>query len=73
MAKDTLERATEPNLDLRSYLQDSYMHPVFRIDEDEEYGEPGQKWTEEPPLVPTKRASRSNTPAASVNSESPKF
>lgn len=73
MAKDTLERATEPNLDLRSYLQDSYMHPVFRIDEDEEYGEPGQKWTEEPPLVPTKRASRGNTPAASVDSESPKF
>lgn len=66
MAKDTLDRTMEPDLDLRSYLQDSYMHPVFKMEEDEEIR---SGWTEEPPLVPTKCASRGNTPAASVNSE----
>ncbi|GER26528.1 ERD (early-responsive to dehydration stress)family protein [Striga asiatica] len=30
MVKDTLERATEPNLDLKAYLQDAYLHPVFK-------------------------------------------
>ena len=51
--KDTLERATEPNLNLKAYLQDAYIHPVFKggeldipvaIDEEENN-----------PLVPTKR------------------
>ncbi|KAE8009682.1 hypothetical protein FH972_006106 [Carpinus fangiana] len=53
MVKDTLERATEPNLNLKAYLQDAYIHPVFKggeldipvaIDEEENN-----------PLVPTKR------------------
>ncbi|KAF5731511.1 CSC1-like protein [Tripterygium wilfordii] len=55
MVKDTLERATEPNLNLRLYLQDAYIHPVFKGGEldrprviDEE---------ENSPLVPTKRTS----------------
>nr|GMD71049.1 CSC1-like protein At4g02900 [Ipomoea batatas] len=30
MVKDTLERATEPNLDLKAYLHDAYVHPVFK-------------------------------------------
>ncbi|KAL1143000.1 hypothetical protein V6Z11_A11G132600 [Gossypium hirsutum] len=30
MTKDTLERATEPNLNLRAYLKDAYVHPVFK-------------------------------------------
>ncbi|KAG6385062.1 hypothetical protein SASPL_153886 [Salvia splendens] len=34
MRKDTLECATEPNLDLKSYLQSAYIHPVFK-NEDE--------------------------------------
>lgn len=57
MIKDTLERATEPNLNLRAYLQDAYLHPVFKsfdmerivVSVDEE---------ENNPLVSTKRSSR---------------
>nr|GEZ94375.1 CSC1-like protein At4g02900 [Tanacetum cinerariifolium] len=30
MKKDTLEKATEPNLNLKLYLQDAYVHPVFK-------------------------------------------
>ncbi|KAF5189731.1 Csc1-like protein [Thalictrum thalictroides] len=63
MVKDTLERATEPNLNLRNYLQDAYVHPVFKDDgidtsaniEDEEQN----------PLVPTKRNSHRSTPSLS--------
>lgn len=56
MIKDTLEKATEPNLDLKAYLHDAYTHPVFKpveaerpvfIDEEENN-----------PLVTTKRTSR---------------
>lgn len=56
MVKDTLERATEPNLDLKAYLKDAYVHPVFKdnsmdptaLIDDEESN----------PLVPTKRNSQ---------------
>lgn len=53
MIKDILERATEPNLNLKTYMQGAYVHPVFKgvelekpltIDEEESN-----------PLVPTKR------------------
>ncbi|XP_015891582.3 CSC1-like protein At4g02900 [Ziziphus jujuba] len=63
MVKDTLERATEPNLDLRAYLKDVYVHPVFKdgqmerpvvIDEEESN-----------PLVPTKRNSNRDSEASS--------
>lgn len=30
MIKDTLEKATEPHLDLKGYLKDAYIHPVFK-------------------------------------------
>ncbi|KAE8666914.1 hypothetical protein F3Y22_tig00112471pilonHSYRG00011 [Hibiscus syriacus] len=30
MIKDTLERATEPNFNLKAYLKDAYKHPVFK-------------------------------------------
>ncbi|GKE11652.1 hypothetical protein Tco_1415203 [Tanacetum coccineum] len=30
MKKDTLEKATEPNLNLKLYLQDAYVHQVFK-------------------------------------------
>ncbi|KDP21496.1 hypothetical protein JCGZ_21967 [Jatropha curcas] len=30
MVRDTLERATDPNLNLKLYLQDAYIHPVFK-------------------------------------------
>ncbi|KAK1277408.1 hypothetical protein QJS04_geneDACA003415 [Acorus gramineus] len=63
MVKDTLEQATEPSLNLKGYLQDAYVHPVFKgggferppaIDEEEIN-----------PLVPTKRTSRRSTPGHS--------
>ncbi|KAH6818863.1 ERD to dehydration family protein [Perilla frutescens var. frutescens] len=54
--KDTLERATEPNLNLEAYLHDAYIHPVFKpikdipIVHDEEENNPL--------VVSTKRHSR---------------
>lgn len=63
--KDTLERTREPNLDLKSYLQNAYIHPVFKdreVDEDEDFN-----WTldESVIIVPTTRQSRRNTPVPS--------
>ncbi|XP_052170871.1 CSC1-like protein At4g02900 [Diospyros lotus] len=56
MVKDTLERATEPNLNLKAYLQDAYVHPVFK---DGEFQRPAAIDEEEnSPLVPTKRVSQ---------------
>ncbi|GAV91039.1 DUF221 domain-containing protein/RSN1_TM domain-containing protein [Cephalotus follicularis] len=72
MIKDTLERAKEPNLDLKGYLQDSYVHPVFKggelerpqvIDEEENN-----------PLVPTKRTShRSSNHGSEIGSDTAGF
>lgn len=36
MAKDTLERSTEPNLNVKAFLADAYLHPIFRSFEEEE-------------------------------------
>ncbi|KAF9623884.1 hypothetical protein IFM89_005975 [Coptis chinensis] len=36
IAKDTMERSAEPNLDLKAYLADAYLHPIFRSFEDVE-------------------------------------
>ena len=74
MAKDTRERAMDPNFDIRAYLEGTYLHPAFQRekdddDDDEECG--GNGWTQDPPLVATKRMSRGNTPVASVTSEAP--
>ena len=66
MMKDTLERAKEPNLNLKDYLQNTYVHPVFKASEDEEDDEINdEKWENESVIVPTKRQSRRNTPAPS--------
>ncbi|KAK7839631.1 calcium permeable stress-gated cation channel 1 [Quercus suber] len=66
MMKDTLERAKEPNLNLKGYLQNAYVHPVFKASEDEEDDEiNGDKWETESVIVATKRQSRRNTPAPS--------
>ncbi|GAB2257973.1 hypothetical protein Droror1_Dr00014133 [Drosera rotundifolia] len=67
MRKDTLERATEPTLNLRAYLRDAYVHPVFKGGEmnplynivDEE---------EDAPLVATKRVSQRNSRVTSLAS-----
>lgn len=65
--KDTLERAREPNLNLKGYLQNAYVHPIFKggddSDSDDDIGELHEKWEQE--LVPTKRQSRRNTPVPS--------
>lgn len=65
--KDTLERAIEPNLNLKGYLQNAYVHPVFKdnIDDDDEEEILGQKWETESLTVPTKRQSLRNTPVPS--------
>ncbi|KAK9144208.1 hypothetical protein Sjap_004111 [Stephania japonica] len=39
MAKDTMERASEPNLNLKAYLADAYLHPIFQSFDDLETGE----------------------------------
>ncbi|KAJ9707539.1 hypothetical protein PVL29_002535 [Vitis rotundifolia] len=36
MAKDTMERTTEPNLNIEAYLADAYLHPIFQSFEEEE-------------------------------------
>ncbi|KAK8708156.1 hypothetical protein V6N13_059201 [Hibiscus sabdariffa] len=65
MMKDTLERAREPNFNLKPYLQNAYIHPVFKDNNDEEVEEFSSKLEDENVLVPTKRQSRRNTPAPS--------
>ncbi|KAK9151617.1 hypothetical protein Syun_009926 [Stephania yunnanensis] len=69
MMKDTLERAREPNLNLKGYLQNAYIHPVFKGDDDDESVEVIDEWEKES-LVPTKRQSRRNTPLPSKYSGS---
>ncbi|CAM0905200.1 unnamed protein product [Alopecurus aequalis] len=64
MVKDTLQRANDPTLNLREYLKNAYVHPVFHngdmyelvaMDEEEK----------NPLLVATKRKARMNTPVDS--------
>ncbi|XXG80762.1 hypothetical protein AAC387_Pa09g1551 [Persea americana] len=63
MVKDTLERATEPNLNIRLYLRDAYVHPCFKDDVPEQQVAIDEE--ESNPLVPTKRQSRRSTPGHS--------
>ncbi|OMO64784.1 hypothetical protein COLO4_31822 [Corchorus olitorius] len=64
MMKDTLERARDPTLNLKPYLQNAYVHPIFKGDDDEDE-EFHYKLENETVLVPTKRQSRRNTPVPS--------
>lgn len=68
--KDTLEHAREPHLNLKGYLQNAYIHPIFKSDEEEEEEEMDEKWVYDGELVPTKRQSRRNTPLPSKYSGS---
>lgn len=65
MMKDTLERAKEPNLNLKGYLQNAYIHPVFKNDDEEDDEDHIDEKLEESLLVATKRSSRRSTPAPS--------
>ncbi|KAI3994886.1 hypothetical protein MKX01_037437 [Papaver californicum] len=64
MMKDTLERAKEPNLNLKGYLQNAYIHPDFK-GEDDDHSAAYNEEKEKENLVPTKRQSRRNTPLPS--------
>ncbi|GKV27836.1 hypothetical protein SLEP1_g36960 [Rubroshorea leprosula] len=64
MVKDTLERATEPNLNLKAYLQDAYIHPIFKGTDFERPQITDEE--EESPLVPTKRKSKYNSEMSST-------
>ncbi|KAJ4752638.1 ERD (early-responsive to dehydration stress) family protein [Rhynchospora pubera] len=64
VVKDTLERATEPNLDLRAYLKDAYIHPVFYC-EAQSFASMEEDVEEKNPLVPTKRTSQRSSPSNS--------
>ncbi|KAK2988602.1 hypothetical protein RJ640_026099 [Escallonia rubra] len=68
--KDTLERTREPNLNLKDYLQNAYVHPVFKGGDDSDSDAGSQEWDQEPALVQTKRGSRRNTPVPSKHSGS---
>lgn len=71
MMKDTLERAREPNLNLKGYLQNAYVPPIFKeaeSDSDSDYDDDetnDKNWQKDNVLVPTKRQSRKNTPVPS--------
>ncbi|RLM94082.1 hypothetical protein C2845_PM08G15600 [Panicum miliaceum] len=65
MKKDTLERAREPGFDLKGYLMNAYIHPVFKGDDDDEKFSIADEPEAEQVLVATKRQSRRNTPVPS--------
>ncbi|VFQ59008.1 unnamed protein product [Cuscuta campestris] len=68
--KDTLEHAREPHFNLKGYLKDAYVHPVFK-GEDDTYGydETSEKGDiEEGVVVPTKCQSQRTMPAPSKGS-----
>jgi calcium permeable stress-gated cation channel len=62
--KDTLERATEPTLDLKAYLKDAYIHPVFQSGE-QTFRSMDDDVEEKNSLVPTKRTSQRGSPSNS--------
>lgn len=74
MMKDTLERTREPNLNLKEYLRNAYIHPIFKQEDDSDSDSESDVGTvnsdREPELVPTKRQSRRNTPLPSKHSGS---
>ncbi|KAG7584898.1 10TM putative phosphate transporter cytosolic domain [Arabidopsis thaliana x Arabidopsis arenosa] len=79
MIKDTLERAKEPNLNLKGFLQNAYIHPVFKDEEDEdEEGLMEDSDDEDCVVVPTTRQRSRRTTVASSDasrgsSQSPPF
>ncbi|CAN6460973.1 unnamed protein product [Victoria cruziana] len=74
MAKDMAERAAEPDLNLKAYLADAYLHPVFRAIEDIEMGQVREveEVREVGEMRTDKNESRATSPATSeLSSPSP--
>ncbi|KAK4762253.1 hypothetical protein SAY87_030137 [Trapa incisa] len=67
--KDTLERAREPNLNMKGFLQSAYIHPAFK-DEGESEDPAPEESEKSPDLVPTKRHTWKTTPLNSKHSSS---
>lgn len=67
MVKDTLEKATKPQFNLKAYLKDAYIHPVFKSSDVEKSDFTFEE--EKSPLVATTRAATKLSP--DVNSSSP--
>ncbi|KAJ6934976.1 calcium permeable stress-gated cation channel 1-like isoform X1 [Populus alba x Populus x berolinensis] len=66
MMKDTLERARDPNFNLKAYLHSAYVHPIFKgDDDDDDEDDLSVEMETESVLVPTKRQSQRNTPVPS--------
>ncbi|KAK7285389.1 hypothetical protein RJT34_20158 [Clitoria ternatea] len=65
MVKDTLERAVEPKLNLRVYLQNAYVHPVFNGGEFEKPEIIDDE--EDNPLIQTKRTTHLSSKPESDN------
>ncbi|XP_071737356.1 calcium permeable stress-gated cation channel 1-like [Rutidosis leptorrhynchoides] len=63
MNKDTLDRVREPNLNLRRYLRNAYVHPVFKDDGSDDYYDDGAV------IIPTKRQLLRNEPEPSTSPE----
>lgn len=57
--KDTLDHVREPNLDMKAYLLNAYIHPVFKDGETDDKVPDDEEF--ENILVPTKRQSRKGT------------
>ncbi|KAM7258874.1 hypothetical protein ACFE04_014615 [Oxalis oulophora] len=70
MMKDTLEHTRDPHFNLKKYLKDAYIHPVFKSNDvehsEEELGEYRMSEEHDDNIVPTKRTSQRNTPAPSM-------
>lgn len=68
--KDTLERTREPNINLKGYLQNAYVHPLYKCEDEDDCDAGSMEMEKDPVLVPTKRQSRLNTPVPSKYSDS---
>lgn len=55
MIKDTLEKVREPDLNLKAFLEDAYIHPIFKGGE---FDNPILDEESQPIIVATKRNSR---------------
>ncbi|KAL8130235.1 hypothetical protein V2J09_019390 [Rumex salicifolius] len=59
MMKDTVERARDPTFDIRGFLEDAYVHPAIKQEEEYEQGfvEQDTEDMEDNKLIPTRRPS----------------